>query len=113
MASTSTDMNDNSDTPIPTNTNALASSINGSSNHSIAMPVSNCSTYKGPTTTAVNSDKGLLQQDMKTLKKTVNLEEAEKLSYEIYRYSSFSTNYVPEWVYTSTKCRTIKTRNFS
>lgn len=28
--------------------------------------------------------------------KTLNLEEIEKLSYEIYRYSSFSTNYVPE-----------------
>lgn len=34
--------------------------------------------------------------NMKPLKKTLNLEEIEKLPYEIHRYSSFSTNYVPE-----------------
>lgn len=28
--------------------------------------------------------------------KSINLEEIEILPYEIYRFSSFSTNYVPE-----------------
>lgn len=37
-----------------------------------------------------------MPQENNSLKKTLNLEELEKLPYEIHRYSSFSTNYVPE-----------------
>lgn len=88
MASTSSQNNDNDNT-TPTQI------------HNILMNygVVGRATSSSATTTTFSATTGaedLLQHEMKSLRKSLNLEEIEKLPYEIYRYSSFSTNYVPE-----------------
>lgn len=81
MASSSSQISDTVNT-TPTQTNNNLVNFGGG-------VTSSSTTYS----TTTGND---VQQDVKSLKKTLNLEEIEKLPYEIHRYSSFSTNYVPE-----------------
>lgn len=84
MASPNSQMTDNGNTtPTPTQTNNTLMSYGGVTSSSSTIF----------TTTMPEID---IQEEVKPIKKTLNLEEIEKLPYEIHRYSSFSTNYVPE-----------------
>lgn len=83
----------------------MASAISEMSDNGNAPPTqttnSNTRNYGGidsgnPTTTnsATSAGNDLLERNQ--FIKTVKFEDIEKLPYEIHRYSSYSTNYVPE-----------------
>lgn len=85
MASPNSEMSDNGNATPTLATNSNAGNYGGINSDNTTTATTNYSS-----TTAVKD------LDRNTLKKTVNLENIEKLSYTIHRYSSFSTNYVPE-----------------
>ncbi|XP_037825080.1 muskelin isoform X1 [Lucilia sericata] len=92
MASQMSD-NGNTTTTTPTQTNNTLMSYGGIGG---GVTSSSSSTIFSSSTVNTTQETDMLPELKPPTKKTLNLEDIEKLPYEIHRYSSFSTNYVPE-----------------
>lgn len=83
MASANSEMSDNGNAPPTQPTNSNTGNYGG-------IDSGNSTT----TNSATSAGNDLLGRN--SFLKTANFDDIEKLPYEIHRYSSYSTNYVPE-----------------